>query len=489
MRKHIGSFLSALAVVWVFFTAPTASAQIQWRVGKNEPFQSIQEAINAAPLGTVIYVDSGTYSTHLTVDKPVTLVGIGNPVLDGEGQGNVVQVEASNVEIVGFNIRNSGSKLNESPAGILVSNSQNVTLQNNTFRNDEYGIYLKQSSACKIVNNKISGIQSLPVEDRGDGIRLWHSNNNLATGNQIEDVRDGMLFEFSSHNEMVQNKLTNLRYGLHYMYSNDNDFRGNIFKHDVAGATPMYSDNMTFENNVFMDMVGYRGYGILLKECNNNRVENNLVLGNAVGIYLDESFHNVITHNYIVKNGIGIRAMGSSGGNQIYLNDFIDNITQVGKITTGLPNEWSVSRKGNYWTGYVGYDPNHTGTGLNPYNSKDYFATVTSEFPTLLMFAGSPAVNALKSAENQFPLNQLAGITDSHPLMQPIPIPKEWDVYIGETTKQWPFTALLSVILVILGSLGLFQARLRNRRGRKWLLKLLKFDLSSIRNVFWKTFH
>lgn len=490
MRLWLVEIMISVAVVWgVLLPIPVVSAAGHWVVGSHEGFQTIQAALDAAPAGAVIDVKSGTYTGHLTITKPVTLIGIRMPVLDGQGSGNVVTIAASNVMIRGFNVIDSGTDLDSSPAGILISNVHNVRIQDCRLRNVEFGIYLEQSQKCEITHNVISGNQSLPVEDRGDGIRFWHSEDNLVTDNQIESVRDGMLFEFTSHNEVVGNTLENLRYGLHYMYSDDNDFRDNLFRNDVAGATPMYSDYITFEDNVFMDMTDYRAYGILLQECNDCRIENNLIFKDTVGIYMNESFNNTLTHNYLIENGIGIRPDGSSGNNKIYENDFINNITQVGKQTTGLSNEWDVEGKGNFWTGYVGYDPKHTGTGVNPYQSANYFSTLTSEFPVLLQFADSPAVNALKSAENQFPLSQVAGITDFHPLMKPIPIPVKWSGYFGETSGQWPWTTILSVLLGLFGSFFLLQVRFQNWRKGIWFWKLLMLNSPSARKAYWKKSH
>ena len=69
----------------------------------------LQEAINNANIGDVIFVSSGIYYESVIVNKSVWLVGEdrNNTVIDGSNVGTVIEVTANNVSIAGFTVQNS----------------------------------------------------------------------------------------------------------------------------------------------------------------------------------------------------------------------------------------------------------------------------------------------------------------------------------------------------------------------------------------------
>jgi nitrous oxidase accessory protein len=468
-KKNMFLSLTIFACWLCLLPIQKVNAASQIMVNNTTSYDSLDTALRMAPPGATISVPSGHYYGNFVITKPVKLIGTGNPVLDAKGKDTVVSIQSSNVTVEGFTMMHSGSTLGNSPAGVRIDSVKNVTVDNNVFSDVEYGVYVAGASNCRIDNNKINGGKTnLLPEDRGDGMRLWHSDHIFVSNNEIHNTRDGMEFEFSSYNRVSGNTFEDLRYGLHYMYSNYNEFDGNEFANDVAGAVPMYSGYITFSHNIFMHMLDYRAYGVLLKQCHDSKITDNLIMDNTVGVFMDGSYNNVISNNYIVNNGIGLRVLGNSYSNTFYENDLMNNITQVGKISQGMPNNWSFQGKGNYWSDYVGYDSAGHGTGSSPYESKDYFASLVSQFPILLQFSSSPALSALKNADNQFPLAQIAGIEDEHPLTQPIPVSAEWAPYLTEASSTWPGTVLLSSICVLVGSYLMMRANRRKRRKRSW---------------------
>src|ERR1022692_5078589 len=86
------------------------------------PFATIQHAINTASAGDTIFVDAGTYTENVTINKELTISGAGqgittiypavsspNPGGDGTsslypGSSNVMLVQASNVTISALTI-------------------------------------------------------------------------------------------------------------------------------------------------------------------------------------------------------------------------------------------------------------------------------------------------------------------------------------------------------------------------------------------------
>ena len=55
------------------------------KVGKNEKFKTIQSAVASSQSGDSILVENGHYKEgNINITKPLTIIGIGRPVLDGE---------------------------------------------------------------------------------------------------------------------------------------------------------------------------------------------------------------------------------------------------------------------------------------------------------------------------------------------------------------------------------------------------------------------
>ena len=109
-RVHMFPVLAALIV-----GMPTLLAESAIAAG-NGP-AGLQSLIDAAEAGDVVRLTPGTYDGGITIDRPLTLVGEGWPVIDGHGEGSVVTVAAPDVTIRGVVIANSGKRLDRENAG------------------------------------------------------------------------------------------------------------------------------------------------------------------------------------------------------------------------------------------------------------------------------------------------------------------------------------------------------------------------------------
>lgn len=69
-------------------------------VGAGYPFASISEALNAAGRGDTVFVHAGRYTEgNIVIDKPLSLIGIDFPVLDGQSKFETITVKSSDVLI------------------------------------------------------------------------------------------------------------------------------------------------------------------------------------------------------------------------------------------------------------------------------------------------------------------------------------------------------------------------------------------------------
>lgn len=165
---------------------------------------TIQEAINHAKEGDVIFIHSGTYYEHAIVNKSVSLVGE-NPnttIIDGNGTGPVLTVTANNVTVTGFTVQNGGLNGN----GIEVHRSDGSTIYNNRILKNFVGINVGGYVGARSVNNIIHANN---ITNNRYGVFLSYSNNNLITDNKISySGWDGIELDWADHNTICGNTIS-----------------------------------------------------------------------------------------------------------------------------------------------------------------------------------------------------------------------------------------------------------------------------------------
>lgn len=413
---------------FILFTAGgTVSANsITHYVSPGGELNSISEAVRKAQKGDSIIVDGGSYKENLIIDKEIKLIGKNIPRIVGDGEGTVIDVTVPNITIQGFHISGTGESLNREHSAIVLENSANSIIKDNIFEEVLFGIYLKNSPDCSLIDNTITG-KDLPLTERGDGIRLWYSSGTLIRGNQIMKSRDLVMW-WSGDTLIEDNIVEDGRYGLHYMYSNNNIFKNNIFRRNLVGGFLMYSKNIRFENNIFIQNQGVAsGYGVGFKDLDNVTAVHNRFIDNRVGIYMDNTptsydIWNTIENNKIAFNDIGASFMPSIERNKIIKNSFIDNTEQVEVRGGGTlkGNTWFIDNQGNYWSDYKGYDSDNDGIGDFPYVAESLFEDMMDRNSVLRVFIHSPVAQALDIASKAFPVFKPAPkLTDEYPLTSP----------------------------------------------------------------------
>ena len=326
MKKIISGIMFMLLILGILIFAveikPVKSEPETWIVDDDGPanFHTIQEAVNAASPGDIIYVKAGTYYEHVVVNKTLSLIGENRngTIIDGNSTGTVVKVTADNVSITGFTIQNSGYETVGFCdvtilwyEGICVYNSSGVNISRNF-----------------VVNN-------------GYGIRLYYSNSNIITENDVSSNWIGIRVDFSIKNVLSANNISlNTKYGIRLTASSNNTIFSNIISQDETGIS-------------------------LVSHSNSNTLSSNIVSSNKFGLQLCNSAENVIHGNNILDNQYGIY-LDSSSNNVFFHNNFNNTIHQVHDISWYNPpdvvppsiNIWNIGYPsgGNYWSDYNGTD-------------------------------------------------------------------------------------------------------------------------------------
>jgi parallel beta-helix repeat protein len=250
---------------------------------------TIQEAISVAGSGYTIFVYNGTYHERLSITKPLLLIGEDptTTIIDGGGNGDIVNVGADNVVVQNFTIRNSGTDY--SSAGISIDNYG---------RSWYYGNALISSNI--ITNNS------------GWGIQFYYSSDNIVLENNITNNRNGIILYSSRNNTISGNNIaSNSGNGVQFSESGDN----NVFENDIEnngdcgiGFYTTSSDNTITGNNLTKNK-----YGVYLQQAYNNKFYHNNFISNLNQVYAAPPLYGIVSAN-IWDNGY------PSGGN--YWSDY-----------------------------------------------------------------------------------------------------------------------------------------------------------------------
>ena len=239
-----------------FILLTTQSRTILY-VGGTGPnnYTTITDAVSNANNGDTIYVYTGSYTEHLTINKEIILVGENreNTLIDGGTSNNVIKITANNVTVSGFTLHHGS-------IGIYSINAENHTITNNKMLNNWEGVGLLNIdnaiiSYCLINNNYFEGInpvQSSNIEIKRNrisgnlyGIYLNQATNNLIHENHISGNTRGIEIRTTSNNN--------------YLYHN------NILNNDEDNGfdecTNTWDDGYPSGGNYWDDYNGYDNNG------------------------------------------------------------------------------------------------------------------------------------------------------------------------------------------------------------------------------------
>ncbi len=399
--------------VLLFNTPITEARNIQVQADST----SLQNIIQQAQSGDSLLLASGTYYGSLVIDKSLSLIGNQKTIIDGQKDGHVITVTASDVLIKNLQIQNSGNTPVSEDSGIFVTReADNVIIRNNYLQDNLIGIYLKGAKSSQVRNNTIIGSQFHRINDRGNGIYLWNSPGSIVENNEIRYGRDGIFVTTSRNNIFKSNIMRDLRFAVHYMYTQDSEVSSNISINNHVGYALMFSDRINVHAN---QSIGDKERGLFFNYANYSVIHHNQVSGGAEKcVFIYNANYNRINNNAFESCEIGVHFTAGSEKNDIYANAFINNRTQVKYVGT-RDIEWSKQGRGNYWSDNTAFDINKDAIADHAYQPNDLVDQIVWRHPMAKLLLNSPAVQVLKWAQSEFPGLHPGGVTDSYPLMNP----------------------------------------------------------------------
>ncbi len=381
----------------------------------------LQQAIDKAKPGSKLTLPAGVYRGNIVIDKPLILDGKDQKaIIEGDGNGTVITIRSNRVTIKNLTIRHSGEEHERVDAGISLKKVEQCHILRNKITDCLFGIDMAETAHSDIVGNHITS-KPFALGLRGDGIRLWYSNDNHLSENHLYKSRDFVVW-YSHGNLIEKNSGEYGRYSLHFMYTGKNIVRDNIYKHNSVGIFFMYSQDSIATGNLIENSLGTTGLGIGLKDASNFTLRDNTIIYCARGLFIDRSpfqpdTNNTISGNRIIYNSEGIHFHSLSLNNIFTGNTFKGNIENV--INDSYNTKITQNRfDGNYWDDYEGFDKNHDGIGDGVYHYYAYADKVWLLNPNVKFFYGSPVITVLNFLAKLAPFSQpVLLVKDAHPKM------------------------------------------------------------------------
>jgi nitrous oxidase accessory protein len=276
----------------------------------------------------------------------------------------------------------------------LTSAATTTSIENIKADNCLFGIDLKQSNNNLIRGNEIRS-KELDLGVRGDGLRLWYSNDNLIEKNKIIDSRDMVAwYSHATPSATISAGAAATRFTSCSPTTMSSKATSSTTMQSVfTSCTPKAAKRATTS---FRTPPAPPAWASASRKHPATLIEYNEIIYCGIGIGSDLSpFQPDSTiemrGNRFAYNGIGILFNSETGGNNMVDNIFEGNLTQVsyggrGDNNNSPRNTW----RGNYWDDYQGFDRNSDGR-RPPHELYSYADQIWIELPDrpfLPQFAG-----------------------------------------------------------------------------------------------------
>jgi nitrous oxidase accessory protein len=422
--------------------------------------QELRDLLAHTPSGGTLRVKPGVYRGALVIDRPVTLVGIGHPILQGDGMGTVLTIRGAGTTVRDLMIEGSGPGPVDNPAGVSIQ-AKNVVVKNLHIRDTYTGIWVEGASDAQIIGNVIEGRKTVAVSGqtahtggsmagmdmspghgsgkgagessgkggaqagRGDGVSLFNAIRPVVSGNTIADARDGVYLEYGSDTRIACNRVVGGRYAIHSMYGQAVTVTGNHFAANESGPVMMYGGPVTLEGNIIRDeQSAATGFGVLLLDVSGVRLLRNVLVSNRVGLQIEGPMGDprptAVERNTIALNQVGVGLYPTANAS-LSRNSLVENTVQVlglGPNGDGGNSAWSSDGVGNYWSDYRGYARSGSGVGAIPHAEGAAAGRLLAGDPSLLALASSPSFTLLRAVEQRMAGQQPVSV-DRRPLIDP----------------------------------------------------------------------
>ncbi len=269
--------------------------------------------------GDTVLVQIGIYNEHLSINKPLSLIGqaMNCTLIRGNDSGTVISITSPHVVVKKLTVIGSGDFHEEEQSW-------------------DAAIKITEADSCMIESCRL-------IDNGGAGIALSESSYCILNLNQIRRNHAGIYFYESSHYPDIENTYNQITEN----HITDNTGKGIILEHTLAAH---HRYNTISHNEVSRNGSG----GISMIMCYNNNVLYNQFSFNSYCFFYME-------------------CTGGGGDNLFHHNIFQspdENTASFYYDSFMGVNFWNQASpcEGNYWANYTGTDSNGDGIGDTEYS-------------------------------------------------------------------------------------------------------------------------
>lgn len=397
--------IALLASVFLAFVLFNSALSAEASASTIQAGEDIQKAISSAQAGDIIVVGPGDHGTF-DVDRPLTIMGQGEPVIRASMQTPAIRVNSDGVTISGFSILGvgkdttakfnyymqnpqaaAGKRLDEPNAaivvrgsdfrllnstvfgaqvGLLAEKAHNLTLQNTTLEGCDIGAYLEGCMAPRVEGCKITNCRKY-------GLDIEQSRDMMICNNSIlNNTNGGILLKEADGGTVQDNVFSMNTFGISLWNASYNQLRRNRADLNYYGFLVTswsnynnITDNLALDNSRSEIISGF-GIGFSLQENSSyNVMIRNTAMRNFNGLEVSKGCQfNAVYGNNASENKHGMR-LNENRNNLIFGNNFYNN--DINAYENASLNVWNTTL-GNYYGDYRGKDENGDGIGDQPYS-------------------------------------------------------------------------------------------------------------------------
>lgn len=279
---RVAALASVSAVAAFFAGSGVAATSVCVNPGGTSGcYASIQAGVDSVDVGGTVSVAAGTYVGGVSISKPLSLVGAGAgaTTIDATGLENGVVVDGvQSATVSGFTVENANWE------GVLVENSSQVTIRDNTVSGNDKGLAFGPGGPTCPGNP-----WPLDSFDCGEGIHLLATSSSTVSQNLVEANAGGILLS---------------------------DETGPTYANTIAANTVQdnpFDCGITLASHVFQlgapvspSVGGIYDNAIV----NNTSSRNGVVSGEGAGVGLfaaqpgAATYNNTVAHNTLTGNGL-----------------------------------------------------------------------------------------------------------------------------------------------------------------------------------------
>jgi parallel beta-helix repeat protein len=262
-------------------------------------YTKIQDAIDNASDGDIIFVYSGLYFENVIVDKKLNIMGENKDttIIDGSYfTYPLFRLVVDGIIVNNFTMQNAIQ--NEPDEGAIVIEGSYNIIDNNIIIDPIFSqsaiVIHAPSSHNNITSNYVLGAN-------GWGVDLGFSNFNIVSNNTIMDSNYGGIHLVSDNNLIFENTITNNKWdGIFLNGKNNLIYENKLENNGMSGISFFASESNTINRN---NIESNNRYGIeIIYSPNNKFIENNFIDNNINDVFFSaagfSNLKNIWKNNY-----------------------------------------------------------------------------------------------------------------------------------------------------------------------------------------------